>query len=137
MMSFWHILNLWCFHAKLIFSAITIVWKTVGFGELGEREDRTTLWKSLEVSHKSYGVMREESPGYWRNSFRDCWGSKPEAQERRGDYKKDIAGKEQWKVKKEELADSWFFLQRLLNQWQFKMVLAGSKNFMKEWRETV
>lgn len=114
-----------------------MVRKTVGFGKLWEREDGASPWKSLEVRHKSYGMMREESPGYWRNPFEDYWGSKPKTQERRGDYEENGAEKEQWKVKKKDLAGSWFFLQRSLNLWQLKTVLAGRKKFMKEWRKTM
>lgn len=108
-----------------------------GFGKLWEREDGASLWKSLEGRHKSYGMMREESPGNWRNPFEDYWGSKPKAQERRGDYEENVAEKEQWKVKKKELAGSWFFLQRSLNLWQLKTVLAERKKIMKEWRKTM
>lgn len=54
--------------------------------------------------------MRLESQGDCRNLFRDSQDSEPEAQERRGDYKVDVVGKGQWKVRRRKRISSCFIL---------------------------
>lgn len=54
--------------------------------------------------------MRLESQGDCRNLFRDSQDSEPEAQERRGDYKVDVVGKGQWKVRRRKRISSYLIL---------------------------